>query len=70
MKRPIVIGSMVFFAGCTEIRTTNESQTTQRDNITVSGSVVIPTANGPLLVPVELRIDRTGNEESKSKGLM
>lgn len=65
----IVIGSMIFLAGCTETRTTNESQTTQHDNITVSGSAVIPTANGPILVPVELHIDRTGNEESKSEGL-
>ena len=59
----------LLFYGCTETRTTNESQTTVRDSITVRGSAVVPSASGPVLVPIELNIDRNGDEQTKAEGL-
>ena len=66
----ILCASVLMFAtGCTETRTTNESQTSVHDSVSVRGSAVIPTATGPVLVPIELNIDRNGDEQTKAEGL-
>ena len=68
MKYVSLILCLILF-GCTQTRTTNESQTTVRDSITVRGSAVVPSASGPVLVPIELNIDRNGDEQTKAEGL-
>jgi hypothetical protein len=59
---------MVFFAGCTETRTTNESQTRHADSVTVSGSASIPSPTGTIFVPIEFKIERTGTEDQHTEG--
>lgn len=59
---------IIFLAGCTETRSVNESQTSKSDRISVSGSAVIPSPTGNVVVPIEFKIDRTGTEEQHSEG--
>jgi hypothetical protein len=66
MKKHIIIGAMVFLAGCTETRTTNEAQTTVRDVLNVTGQASGP---GGMVFPVALRIERNGDTQTTEQSV-
>jgi hypothetical protein len=57
MNKNIVIGAMVFLAGCTQTKTTNEAQTATREVLTVTGTIE----------PLRLHIERNGNSETSAQ---
>jgi outer membrane receptor protein involved in Fe transport len=66
MNRHVIIGAMVFLAGCTETRTTNEAQTTVRDVLNVTGQASGP---GGMIFPVALRIERNGDTQTTEQAV-
>jgi hypothetical protein len=57
MNKHVIIGAMVFLAGCTQTKTTNEAQTATREVLTVTGTIE----------PLRLHIERNGNSETSAQ---
>lgn len=53
---------LAIISGCAQSQTREESQTEKADTITVTGSITVPTADGPRAVPVSITVDRKGTE--------
>lgn len=54
-------------AGCTQSQTREQTATDKVDKISVSGTLTIPTAEGPKPVPVSFTIDRRGTEDARKE---
>lgn len=59
----LALASFLWLTGCTQSQTRETTDTTKVDKITVSGTLTLPTAEGPKPVPVSFTIDRRGTEE-------
>lgn len=53
--------------GCKE-QTREQVDIEKRDRISVSGTLTMPTADGPRAVPIAITIDRTGTEDQRKTG--
>ncbi len=61
----VAIGIML--AGCTQSQTREQIATDKVDKISVSGTMTIPTAEGPRPVPISFTIDRRGYEDQRKE---
>ncbi len=61
----VAIGIMM--AGCTQSQTREQVATDKVDKISVSGTMTIPTAEGPRPVPISFTIDRRGYEDQRKE---
>jgi hypothetical protein len=64
MNKHVIIGAMVFLAGCTETRTTNEAQTRTNDVLTVTGRASGP---GGIIFPFEMQVNRNGESQTSEQ---
>ena len=56
---------LAVLAGCTQEQVREQSATEKLDRISASGTVTVPTADGPHPVPVSFVIDRRGSEDQR-----
>ncbi len=61
----VAIGAML--TGCTQSQTREQIATDKVDKISVSGTMTIPTAEGPRPVPISFTIDRRGYEDQRKE---
>lgn len=61
----IIVALFVYiFTGCTQTRSTEQTQTEKTDTVTITGTVPMAGPEGVIQVPIALTIDRTGTEQA------
>lgn len=61
----LALVAVIALTGC--IKSSTASDTVKQDRIVISGSLTIPTAEGPKAVPISFSVDRRGTEAIESK---
>ncbi len=63
--RPIGLGLLILaLSGCTRSQQETQQETQKAETIRVSGTIIVPTADGPVSTPIALTIDRHGSEST------
>lgn len=60
-----IILAITMALGCGQSQTREQTATDKVDKVTISGTVTIPTVDGPRAIPIAFVVDRQGSEDQR-----